>query len=303
MLSRWLIALSLLAASLGAAVHYDMSKEALLKELGKPTSILKKGGREVLIYPQNVRIEIEQGKVVSVKGLDLAAEEAAATPPPAEAEGETAPAEPAAEEEPKLTPAEQKARDEAEAKLEKAMAETDTKARAEMEKTITELESLDQQPVVMPAPVFSVGAFVVELVVKWLLMLAALKLTAKYWSVDIEWKGLMIAAAADTGVRALVLGIGEGLLGLNGSREVAFIRITHGATTELGIRPQYDTLAGMKRVYEENGWKAVEAEGGTSPSAPLEATPPGAASPTIAAQVVSGARIDVIGIPSVLWWP
>ncbi len=96
---------------------------------------------------------------------------------------------------------------------------------------------------------------------------------------------------------------GEVLLGLNGSRKVAFIRITHGATTELGIRPQYDTLAGMKRVYEENGWKAVEAEGGTSPSAPLEATPPGAASPTIAAQVVSGARIDVIGIPSVLWWP
>lgn len=211
MLSRWLIALSLLAASLGAAVHYDMSKEALLKELGKPTSILKKGGREVLIYPQNVRIEIEQGKVVSVKGLDLAAAEAATTPAPAEAEA--APAEPAEADEPKLTPAEQKARDEAEAKLEKAMAEADAKARAEMEKTITELESLDQSPVVLPEPSFSVGAFVVELVVKWLLMLAALKLTAKYWSVDIEWQGLMIAAAADTGVRAVVLGIGEGLLG------------------------------------------------------------------------------------------
>jgi len=50
--------------------------------------------------------------------------------------------------------------------------------------------------------------------VKWLLMLAALKLTAKYWSVDIEWSGLMIAAAADTGVRAVVLGVGEGLMGL-----------------------------------------------------------------------------------------
>jgi hypothetical protein len=214
MLSRWLIALSLLTASLGAAVRYDMSKEELLKELGKPTSILKKGVREVLIYPNNVRVEIEQGKVVSVKGIDLAAAEAAAAnPPPAPAEAESAPAEPAEEAEPKLTRAEQKARDEAEAKAEKEMADADAKARAEMEKTITELENLDREPEVMPERSFAIVDFAVELLVKWLLMLAALKLTAKYWSVDIEWKGLMIAAAADTGVRAVVLGIGA-LMGM-----------------------------------------------------------------------------------------
>ena len=55
-----------------------MTKQELLRELGKPTSLLTKGGREILIYPNNVRIELDQGRVVSVKGLDLAATEAAA---------------------------------------------------------------------------------------------------------------------------------------------------------------------------------------------------------------------------------
>jgi hypothetical protein len=212
MFLRWLIALSLLVASVSAAVRYDMTKEELLRELGKPASILSKGGREVLIYPNNVRIELDQGKVVSMKGIDLtAAEAAAANPPAASADQPAAPAD-SEEDEPTLTPDQQKAQAEAEAKLEKEMA--DAKADAEMEKAITQLEDFDGQAETMPAPAFAIFDFLVELFVKWLLMLAALKLTAKYWNADIEWKGLMIAAAADTGVRAVVLGIGEGLLGM-----------------------------------------------------------------------------------------
>lgn len=211
MFLRWLIALSLLVASVSAAVRYDMTKEELLRELGKPTSALTKGGREILIYPNNVRIELDQGKVVSVKGLDLAAAETAAANLPTEpAEQKGAPAEPAADAEPVLTPEQQKAQAEAEAKMEKEMAAAD----AEMEKTITQLEDFDGQAESMSARSFAILDFLVELLVKWLLMLAALKLTAKYWSADIEWKGLMIAAAADTAVRAVVIGIGEGLLGM-----------------------------------------------------------------------------------------
>ena len=211
MFLRWLIALTLLVASVSAAVRYDMTKEELMRELGKPTSILAKGGREVLIYPNNVRIELDQGRVVSVKGLDLAAaEETAANPPTEPAVQKAAPADFDEEAERKLTPEQQKAQAEAEAKLEKEMAAAD----AEMEKAITQLEDFDSQAETLPAPAFAILDFLVELLVKWLLMLAALKLTAKYWSADIEWKGLMIAAAADTAVRAVVLGIGEGLLGM-----------------------------------------------------------------------------------------
>lgn len=213
MLLRWLIALSLVVSSLGAAVRYDMSREELLQELGKPTSVLAKGGREVLIYPNNVRIELEHGKVVSMKGIDFAAAEAAPADAPKEQEKPAAEPE-ETEAEPKLTPAEQKAQAEAEAKLEKEMAAADAKARAEMEKAITELENLGQGGEEAEPPSFSVVGFLIELFVKWALMLAALKLTCKYWGADVDWSGLMIAAAADTGVRGMVLGIGEGLLGM-----------------------------------------------------------------------------------------
>ena len=211
MFLRWLIALSLLVASVSAAVRYDMTKEELLRELGKPTSVLAKGGREVLIYPNNVRIELDQGKIVSLKGIDLAAAEAtAASTPPTSADPQAAPAEAAEEEiEPKLTPEQQKAQADAEAKFAKETAEAD----AELEKGIAQLENAETHDETT-APSFAILDFLVELFVKWLLTLAALKLTAKYWSADIEWKGLMIAAAADTAVRAVVLGIGEGLLGM-----------------------------------------------------------------------------------------
>ncbi|MDQ5980361.1 MAG: hypothetical protein QG602_3337 [Verrucomicrobiota bacterium] len=202
MLRHWLAVLFLLLASAGAAVRYDMSKAELLQELGKPVSALVRGDREVLIYPNNVRIEIEQGKVVVVKGLDLAAQEAGSAPVAAPAEEKAAP------EEPKLTPEELKARAEAEAKLEKELAEADAKGRAEMEKAITDLENLGESADLPPEPSFSVTGFLTELFVKWVLMLAALKLTCKYWGADVDWSGLMIAAAADTGVRAVIGVIG-----------------------------------------------------------------------------------------------
>jgi hypothetical protein len=44
-------------------------------------------------------------------------------------------------------------------------------------------------------------------------MLAALALTCKYWGANVEWVGLMIAAAADTGVRGVIGAIGK-LLGM-----------------------------------------------------------------------------------------
>ncbi len=209
-LSR-LVSLFLLLGGACSAVDYGMSKAALIQELGKPTSVLARpgSGREILNYPNGVRIELEQGKVVSVKGLDLAATANAA---PAAVPEE--PAEPAAEAEPKLTPAEQKAQTEAEAKAEREMAAADAKARAEMEKAITQMENIydkDREP--PPKPSFSFLDFGIGVGVNWLLMIAALKLTCKYWGVDVEWKGLMIAAAADTGVR-MVVGIIGGLMGM-----------------------------------------------------------------------------------------
>jgi len=210
----WLLLILLLLGRAHAAVEYGMSKAALIQELGKPTSVLARpgSGREILNYPNGVRIELEQGKVVSVKGLDIAAPAAEAVAPAVATEEEKPAAE--AEAEPKLTPAQQKAEAEAMAKAEQEMAAADAKTRAEMEKAIAQLESIhdrDREPEVEPS--FDFVNFFISILVTWVLMIAALKLTCKYWGVDVEWKGLMIAAAADTGVR-LVVGIIGGLLGM-----------------------------------------------------------------------------------------
>lgn len=211
---RRLIAIFLLlVGAASAAVRYDMTKDELLKELGKPSSVLVKGGREVLSYPNNVRIELEHGKVVSVKGMDIVAAEQAEQAAAVAAEEKAK-----ADAEAKKEAAEKKIRDEEEAKAEakaaKEFAAADAKARAEMEKAIGDMENMHGKPT-MPLPghePFDFGNFLIGLFVKWLLMVAALKLTTKYWNADVEWKGLMIAAAADTGVRAVVLFIGEVLL-------------------------------------------------------------------------------------------
>ena len=210
---RWLLAAFLLLSGAHAAVEYGMSKPALMQELGKPTSVLARpgSGREVLIYPKGVRIELEQGKVVSVKGIDLvaAATNSAATAAPEE----KAEPEPAAPPEPKLTPAEQKAQAEAEAKAEREAAASAAKARAEMEKAIGQMErdhDRDMKP--PPRRSFDFVGFGINLVLKWLLMIAALKLTTKYWNADIDWQGLMIAAGADTSAR-MVVGLIGALMG------------------------------------------------------------------------------------------
>jgi hypothetical protein len=207
---RWLLAVCLLLGGARAGVEYGMSKPALIQELGKPTSVLSRpgSGREVLIYPKGVRIELEQGKVVSVKGLDLGA--LSATPATSEEKAEP---EPAAEPEPKLTPEQQKAQAEALAKAEKESAAADARARAEMEKAIGQMEKDHDRDMERPHKrSFDFVGFFIGIVIKWVLMIGALKLTCKYWNADVEWKGLMIAAGADTGAR-MVVGLIGGLMG------------------------------------------------------------------------------------------
>ncbi len=196
-----------------ADVRYDMPKEELLKELGKPTSTLKHpgSGREVLNYPKGVRIEIEKGVVVSIKGLDMNAVEAATK-----------------------AAAEKKAEEEAAAKLE---AETQEKIRAveaaaaaktappatpaapgevktyTMQQAVAAMEQRDartghtehlEREYDDPAQHFSALKFLLGQVVWWVLMVIALKLTTMYRDMDIEWPGLLIAAAADTGTRMVL---------------------------------------------------------------------------------------------------
>ncbi len=201
-----LLALFLWLAGSVVAIDFGMEKAEVAKEMGQPVSKLNRNGREVWIYPKNVRIEFEGGKVADIKGLQLPTEKTDAAPVPAAApkpvKAEDAAAKAAA-----------KAAADADAQLEKQMAAEDAKARAALEKSIGEMEDAhDKARTPPPPPPFNYLGFGIGLVVKCGLTLAAIVLSCKYWGVEVAWNGMLIVAAADTGVRAAVGIVGEVLM-------------------------------------------------------------------------------------------
>jgi hypothetical protein len=194
-----------------SAVYYGQTRAEVIQELGKPSSDLKRGAREVLIYKSG-RIELENGKVAVVQGIPVTegpgAAATIAADKPAEAETSETKAEPAeavaspakAAAPPVVSAAKPPAKS-----AEQEMLDADAAARAKLEKEIEAMEN----PKAMHGEEFDAGpprwlTFVVELVIKALMMLAALWLTTKYWSVEISWFGLAMAAIADTVTRAAV---------------------------------------------------------------------------------------------------
>lgn len=199
------------------AVYYGQTRAEVIKELGKPTSALVRGQREVLMYPKGARIELEDGKVAIVQNLavtdgPVAAPAAVETPAPAPVETpkETAPPTKA---ETKAALAEAKVAKPAEKSPEADLIAQDAAARVKMEKAIEEMENPEPHEAPEAGPPRWL-TFAVELIVKALMMLAALKLTTKYWSVEISWAGLAIAAAADTVTRAAVGAVALWALGM-----------------------------------------------------------------------------------------
>lgn len=203
------VAFVLLSAS-ASAVYYGQTRAEVIQELGKPSSDLKRGAREVLIY-KNGRIELENGKVAVVQGIPVTEGPGVApveAEKPAETEASEAKAEPAENIASKAKDSPPPAASAAKApakSVEQQMLEADAAARAKLEKEIEALEN----PSATHGEEFDAGpprwlTFVVELVIKALMMLAALWLTTKYWSVEISWFGLAMAAIADTVTRAAV---------------------------------------------------------------------------------------------------
>lgn len=211
------VACLVLVVSPASAVYYGQSREDVIAELGKPNSELRRGGREVLIFKAG-RLELDNGKVAVVQGLPVTDGPVAA--PPANAQPAALPSEtgkPVAveAEQPKVLPVPAASQPAAKEKsVEQQMIEADVAARAKMEKQIEELENPPK-----PTHDYDRGpprwlTFIVELIVKALMMLAALKLTTKYWGVEISWFGLAMAAIADTVTRAAVGAVALWALGM-----------------------------------------------------------------------------------------
>lgn len=189
-----------------------MARVNVLQELGRPVSAVARGNTEVLTYKDGVKITLKDGKVTDIKGLTPAEGAAAEAAPVAEAATEAAAPEPEEPPEPVLTKEQQAEQ----ARLEKQFADEAAKGRAEMEKALTDLENLhNQPPAVHEKPKFDAVGFLLGLVLKWLLTLAALKLTCKYWGCEVFWSGLMTVAAVDVAVRSVIGLIGFLLLDMS----------------------------------------------------------------------------------------
>ncbi|MBI2513360.1 MAG: hypothetical protein HYV96_15385 [Opitutae bacterium] len=218
-----------LATVQASAVYYGQGRAEVIQELGKPASDLKRGTREILLYKSG-RIELEDGKVAVVQGIAVAegpgappAAETATTAPVPLAAPVAAPVEPAKEnavaptkpeEKPALADA-AKATEKAKAKsAEQELIEEEAATRAKMEKEIEAMENPPAHESHSDAGPPRWVTFVVELIIKALMMLAALWLTTKYWSVEISWFGLAMAALADTVTRAVVGAIALWALGM-----------------------------------------------------------------------------------------
>ena len=200
---RWLslvAAIWLIGASGLGAVQPGTARVNVLQELGTPLSALARGGTEVMTYPGGVRVTLKDGRVTEITGLKPAAAAPAAAAP--------------APEQPK-EPAPSKAQIDEQARMEKKFAEADGKARTEMEKSITELENMHSQPSkLLMSQKFNAGNFLFGLALKWVLTLAALKLTCKYWGAEVFWNGLMTVALVDVLVRGVIGFIGLKLLSM-----------------------------------------------------------------------------------------
>ena len=61
----------LVFSATGFALSAGADRGAVIEELGKPASAVKLGNREILTYPKKIRIELVDGKVEHVEGIQL----------------------------------------------------------------------------------------------------------------------------------------------------------------------------------------------------------------------------------------
>lgn len=175
------------------AVEIGMERILLIHELGRPTYSVTRGETELMTYPAGVRITLKSGRVTEIVGIKSAANAPGNAQPVTAAPVERAPS---------------KAETDEFARMEKESAAADSKARAKMEKAIEDMEEAHDHPVRASAPAFDLKKFALGLALKWLLTLAALKLTCKYWGAEIFWSGLMTVAMVDVVLRGIMGAIG-----------------------------------------------------------------------------------------------
>lgn len=203
--------LSLAATLCRGEIGIGDPREEVLRQVGKPTSIARRGDHEIFLYPKGARVELVQGKVADVKGplpMIVAtpatpSASAPATEPPADVPA--APAKTAPSSQP--APARKAPATPATAFENYSPAEASHQLAQEVEKMNTPWGMAPPREEAH-SPLDSLPSFLAGLALRFTFTVIALKLAFKYWEMDAFWSGTFLIAGID-----LVLHAGMELLG------------------------------------------------------------------------------------------
>jgi hypothetical protein len=203
-----LFAAILLTRLFSAEIGIGDNREDVLIQLGKPTSIARRGDREIFLYPKGGRVEFVGGKVENVKGPLPAAALVPATPTP------TAPTKQSRG----AVPPNVSAPPQAVAKGEQSPTKIDAApvtsaandynpavAANELAKHVEKMDTAWGQSPVREKPhssLDSVPSFLTGLLLRFVFTIAALKLAFKYWEMDAFWIGIFTIAGIDLALHA-----------------------------------------------------------------------------------------------------
>ncbi len=237
-----LLSALLLATMAPADVGIGDSRESVLEIYGKPTSIAKRTGREIFLYPKGGRIEFIDGKVADVKGP---LPPPIAPPPPAEAAPTSVlPPEPPKPVVPK--PAAPVAAAPVVTAPVKVVAPPPAPATPPAYNPAVAANALGDKVEKMtnawggppPAPphpaLHGWLATVTGLLLRFAFTIIALKIAFKYWEMDAFWKGIFAIAGIDLGVHAVLKLLGP---------------VTGGITTMSAVE---NALAGLVLIFTIN---------------------------------------------------
>lgn len=183
----------------GAAIGIGDSRDEVMRQLGKPTSIARRGEHEIFLYPKGGRIELVGGKVSDVKGpLPTSATAGSADAP--------APRTPSASEGPqtKSSGAHQPRSQEDAPPL-----ENDYNPAIAANELAKHVEKMDTAWGASPpgsdvhSPLEAWPEFLTGLLLRFTFTIVALKLAFKYWEMDAFWMGVLLIAGVDLILHAI----------------------------------------------------------------------------------------------------
>ena len=227
----------LVAAFCRGEIGIGDARDDVLRQVGKPTSIARRGDHEIFLYPKGGRIEFVAGKVTDVKGPLPAV----VIPPPVPVPSPPPVTEPTAAAPKANLPAPKAPARKAPTPKTSVVAPSGefspAAASEELAKHVEKMETpwgMAPERETVHSPLDSLPSFLTGLAMRFVFTVVALKLAFKYWEMDAFWTGVFLIAGIDFTLHAILELLGP---------------ISGGFTTMVGVE---NGIPGLVLIYTIN---------------------------------------------------